>query len=194
MSDVLIHTDHQKNPITKPWPKNAWIHEFMAAFIARTHSWYTVILPGFHFDGFSVPRLAWWFQPPLSGPGLAGAGVHDAWYACRWGTREMADLYAFKRILEAYDVAQWRTGIMYNAVRIGGKGSWDSEQLQDIRNRKFVKFVPIGDIILLNKMVRRGELMEKIQYEIWKTKNEKNKEILYHDLRSIANGDIDNLL
>jgi hypothetical protein len=39
---------------------------------------------GFRFNGYSVPRLAWWFRPPLDGSLSDGAAcLHDFHWRCR---------------------------------------------------------------------------------------------------------------
>lgn len=89
---------------------------------------------GFHTDGASVPRFAWWFMPPL-GEALAAAIPHDVCCAClnrgrphpAAPTRPIAD-GIFHEALIASGVARWRAWVLWAAVRAYGRLVADHRQ------------------------------------------------------------------
>ena len=197
---VLIHNRHGIYPATKLVREDPWLVDYMQPFLAETGDWITCLLPGFRCDHFSVPRPAWWFQPPNSGPGTAGAGIHDAWYACQWpdsskASRKLADQWAFLEILRDYGVAEWRAQTMYKAVRIGSGPAWRRKTDEGIEhNRRFVKFVLRGDEERLETIMHRGRAMAELMHELWKSWEQGKIDLLRRELKAVAAGHVDNAL
>ena len=89
---------------------------------------------GFRFDLSSVPRLLWWLIAPFE-LSIVAPLLHDFLYESggrppdvsvdppRTYTRAEVDRM-FLEIMEAEDVAWWRRGLAYAAVRIFGRGAW----------------------------------------------------------------------
>ena len=197
---VLIHNRHGIYPVTKQVRDDPWLLDFMQPYIAETGDWYTCILPGFRCDFFSVPRAAWWFQPPNSGPGTAAAGVHDLWYACHWpdssgASRKLADQWGMLEIFRDYGVAEWRAQIMYSAVRAGGGRAWRRKTDKSIEhNRLFGKFVPRGDHERLETIMHRGRAMAELMHILWKSWDKDKIDLLRRELKAVAAGHVDKAL
>ncbi len=83
------------------------------------------ILPGFVFDGASVPRLLWAAAGhPLLGPRLGAALVHDFLYRSQILSKREADLI-YAKIMAQAGRAYWRILIEYLALVFCGQKSWD---------------------------------------------------------------------
>ncbi len=91
---------------------------------------------GFQFDLSSVPRSLWWLISPFE-LSIVAPLLHDFLYAYggdpppgsieppRTYTRREAD-ELFRRIMEQEGVAPWRRRLAYAAVRVFGRGAWQS--------------------------------------------------------------------
>lgn len=81
------------------------------------------VAAGFLTDGASVPRLLWWFAPPLAGEYFAAAVLHDAMYASHIVSKDTAD-WMFLRGMLLAGVNGFKARLMYRAVRMFGNGPW----------------------------------------------------------------------
>ncbi len=77
---------------------------------------------GFITDFASVPRIFWSIVCPYGKQGKA-AVIHDYLYQFGGYTRKEADSI-FKECMTVLGVAGWKIWVMYLAVRIFGKFSW----------------------------------------------------------------------
>jgi hypothetical protein len=79
---------------------------------------------GFEFDGASIPPLAWpIIGSPFDPRFVRAALLHDWIYSSHLMPRKEADI-AFRDILLADGVGDWRAELMYRAVRLAGVASW----------------------------------------------------------------------
>jgi len=101
------------------------------ARIARTYyvrTWpvEVMILPGFEYDGASIPLLA---QPVIGGPWdarrLPAATAHDWLYSSHAVPRWIADI-VFLWLLIANGMTVWRAVVDWWAVARFGRPAWDS--------------------------------------------------------------------
>ena len=94
-----------------------------------------MVHPGFKTDLASIPRWAQWLFPKIGRYDIA-AVVHDwlylgAYVRDNYGNSKLigkhdADVLFYK-LLRQLDVKKWRAVLMFWAVRIGGKGVWDTK-------------------------------------------------------------------
>lgn len=77
---------------------------------------------GFITDFATIPRLFWTIFPPHD-IYVKAAVIHDYLYANAIGTKKEADLL-FKEMLKVCGVPSWKIQLMYQAVRLFGKGSF----------------------------------------------------------------------
>jgi hypothetical protein len=83
---------------------------------------------GFDTDGTSVPRLLWWWQPPIDGKACRASLSHDFLYRCLSQgrphplapTRRIADKRMYQAALDAglSHITAW---LLWVGVRIGGR-------------------------------------------------------------------------
>ncbi len=68
-----------------PRPVGKLVWELVQPYRVVDHRGRDWMIPrGFRFNGYSVPRLAWWFRPPLDGSPSDGAScLHDFHWRCR---------------------------------------------------------------------------------------------------------------
>jgi len=97
------------------------------------------ILPGFRWDGASVPRFFWRVVgAPFNGKYLPAALLHDALYAAELFPRKRCDA-VFLEFMAQLGVPWWRRGAMYLAVRLGGGAVWRGHTARDVaRARRLI--------------------------------------------------------
>jgi len=117
----LFHTDRKEYPVTRQI--SGYTHQLLYPFAARYGEDVRIILPGFIFDGFSVPRILWWLQPPMTGAGTPAALVHDAGYGDKNKTKSFEDTL-FHNMLLKYGVSYFKADILFTGVFIGGHWAW----------------------------------------------------------------------
>ena len=102
-----------------------------------------------HYDGASVPRVAWMFiTTPYAPRVMAAALVHDWLYLTHHVDRETADTI-FLWMLELTAMSRWRRAIMYYALRCCGWWAWttrkrDAIRLQQLKARLRRKRLPLS--------------------------------------------------
>ena len=90
------------------------------------------ILPGFAFDGCSIPRFLWRLcGHPMEVPRIAAALAHDWLYAAHVTSRETADKI-FLALCERVGIGALRRRVEYTALRMFGGAAWDSHGAADI--------------------------------------------------------------
>jgi hypothetical protein len=82
---------------------------------------------GWITDFASVPLWARGIVNHASPKWQIASFVHDAFYACQWGTREQADSYmiAFGRFMDVSKFELWK---VKTALRLGGGGPWKESE------------------------------------------------------------------
>jgi hypothetical protein len=84
------------------------------------------VLPGMPTDGASIPRLFWrLIGCPLRGRYVSAALIHDGLYLSHATTRQVAD-DLFREMLLCLGLPVWKSWLMYQAVRIGGRSAWSA--------------------------------------------------------------------
>jgi hypothetical protein len=84
-----------------------------------------VVVPsGFVTDLASIPRIFWSLLPP-DGEYAYAAVIHDYLYWVQTIARQDAD-EIFKFCMQDFHVNSYTIATIYDAVRLGGKSSWDS--------------------------------------------------------------------
>ncbi|EPE0659238.1 DUF1353 domain-containing protein [Escherichia coli] len=78
---------------------------------------------GYVTDLASVPRILWSLLPP-AGRYAKAAIIHDWMYDNALRSKKEADLI-FLDGMRILGVSRWRRGLMYMAVRLFGRGSYD---------------------------------------------------------------------
>jgi hypothetical protein len=79
-------------------------------------------------DGASIPRVLWpLIGSPFTGPYRVPAVLHDAAYCCVGLTKEDADLMFYEAMLEK-GLGRFRAWLMYSAVKLFGRVSWERAQ------------------------------------------------------------------
>lgn len=78
---------------------------------------------GFETDGASVPRIFWWFCPPIQPRYLAAALIHDYLYSTKELTRKECDIVFYRVMIEDGEQL-FRAYIMYKAVSFFGWIAW----------------------------------------------------------------------
>lgn len=81
--------------------------------------------PNMIFDGASIPRCFYWLiGSPFTGYYRRWAVIHDAYYKDHRGrNRKEVDLQFKKGIMED-GVGKIKATLIYSAVRVGGRKSW----------------------------------------------------------------------
>ncbi len=113
--DLRFHPDKGK----KSWE----VLKEIRYLSAHTQRAYTVE-KGFFFDGASVPRLPLTYALFGNRAWLASL-VHDYVYEHGIGTKEEAD-HIFAEIMDMTGEPGWRQFFMYQGVRFGGVGNFES--------------------------------------------------------------------
>ncbi len=177
-------------------------HEVLFPFAIRVDHLVQIALPQYILDGFSVPRPAWWFQSPFTGPGLPATFDHDPAYWCRWfdeslGRREARAFWdeRFRRIMLHYGETERRANIMHRAVRIGAGRAWTrrtDEQIQENRNSGKVKIFCTSQTEEILTTLARYQVIGQLLIE--SRQHPAKAKMLNHDMTSIAAGNIDELL
>jgi len=90
------------------------------------------ILPGFVWDGASIPRFFWRLVgAPRNGKYLPAALLHDALYAAELFPRAKCDA-AFLEFMAQLGVPWWRRNTMWLAVRWFGGAVWQQHTAKSI--------------------------------------------------------------
>jgi len=94
------------------------------SFVVESLDAKITVLPGFVWDGASVPRFFWRLVgAPMNGKYVPAALLHDVLYAAEMFPREKCDA-VFLEFMAQLGVAWWRRTAMYLAVRLGGGAVW----------------------------------------------------------------------
>ena len=129
------------HPIT--CPASATKHRLLVDMPFFDHT----VPAGFEFDGASVPRFFWRVVSPGRPWGLRASCGHDDLYEKGIGSKKHAD-YLFREALlddrekwlefdpESTVPPEWLIQVMFRAVVLGGKGSFDDHLHTDLRGRK----------------------------------------------------------
>jgi len=187
---VYVHSDHGQYPVKRLLSNNPRKFRILRLFLIRVNGYITIVMPGFVLDFFSVPRPAWWFQPPATGPGVVGALDHDGKYAINWHKgRKQADV-DFRSVMRRYGETRFRANVMYRVVRTASWRAWQRKTDDQIEhNSHFVFVVPESEAGILKLLIRRGKLMEGVLEAEYKY-----DDAMERNLKSISMGDIDNHL
>lgn len=87
------------------------------------------LLPGFVYDGASIPPRAWGLVgSPFTGNYTRAARGHDGQYVVATGERWVADAWFWGLLI--LDGVDWgKATLFYRAVRLGGRGMWRRNQI-----------------------------------------------------------------
>jgi hypothetical protein len=97
------------------------------------------VLPGYRYDGASIPRMFWRLIGNPWEEYEAAALIHDILYDSEIWEREDAD-QCFRDLMEWLGVAKWRLSLMYRAVRLGGGPTWDKHTPESVYSaRQFLE-------------------------------------------------------
>jgi hypothetical protein len=96
---------------------------------------------GFLTDFASIPRVFWSFLPP-DGDYTYAAVIHDFLYWDQSQSREASDKILYVVMME-FKVAEATARIIYDAVRVGGRGPWkENTRLKANGERRILKEFP----------------------------------------------------
>ena len=84
-----------------------------------------IIPKGFITDFATVPRWLWLIFPPATGKYRKATIVHDWMYVTAYKTKQIADKL-FLYILESSKVRFTKRYLMYYAVKLFGRGNYES--------------------------------------------------------------------
>lgn len=187
-------------PITRQ--HDARRHEVLFPFACRVDWIISLVLPGFIFDGFSVPRPLWWFQSPFTGPGFPATADHDPGYWCRWFHDISGDYVArkfwdnrFHRILLHYGETERRSEIMYRSVRIGAGWAWRKRCDATVRTNRdtgLARVYHAGEAEELLTALARYTAIGRLRLE--REQHPAKQKIIDQDIVSISEGNIDDVL
>lgn len=91
------------------------------------------IMPGFKFDGASIPRLFWTLiGSPFTGKYKRAALLHDALYAAEIFSRKVCD-EIFLQYMKEEKVSWWRRNSMWLAVRAFGGTVWSKHTTESVK-------------------------------------------------------------
>lgn len=112
----------------------------LAPFSYENDEYKITVLPGFIFDGASIPRFFWRvIGHPFSYPVLRAGLVHDVLYATEYFDREYAD-QLFADMLDLSGISELKEFAMHKAVRVGGGEVWSTHTEESIVEAlKFIK-------------------------------------------------------
>ena len=89
------------------------------------------ILPGFIFDGASIPRVLWRLcGTPMDAPRVVAALAHDWLYAAHKTSRETAD-FVYYDLMRAVGIPWWKCVLELTALRWCGGKAWKSHDWED---------------------------------------------------------------
>lgn len=121
----------QYDPKTQLWKLTETFEVHTALGMVR-------IMPGFEFDGCSIPRLLWrMVGHPLQGNQLPGGTIHDGLYASHLCTRAEADA-VFRSLLIRYGANRFKGWLMWRTLRAFGWVAYRRTDKQIEAARKFV--------------------------------------------------------
>ena len=101
------------------------------------------IKPGLKTDGASIPKLFWSIIGcPLMGKYVGSALIHDGLYGSHKLTQKQSD-QLFLEMMEHNRVKWFRRGLMYMAVRIGGRFAYNSKSEEEVAEMS--KFVTVKE-------------------------------------------------
>lgn len=173
---------------------NDRLYELQEPFTVSVGGHVTIALPGFCYDGFSVPRSLWWFQSPFTGPGTVAALDHDAKYAKMWeGGRRLADKI-FYDLLRQYGVSRSKALIMYRAVRDFGWLCWDKSDAEIEQAKKFVQIYPEAEGVKIATAIARGWVMADLLKQARAAVDIETEQRIRLEMVKAAAGDHDNLI
>ena len=89
---------------------------------------------GFVTDGASVPRGFWWICPRWDAQYGKAAVLHDKLYASHEKSRKESD-EIFMEAMEVLGVSKWKRKMMYRAVRMFGRRSYNSAPARQGKHR-----------------------------------------------------------
>jgi hypothetical protein len=96
------------------------------------------VLPGFVFDGGSIPRAVWFVDAPM-GDGSQSYCLHDIMYAARVAPRNLCDLTMLEG-LQVLGMGRARRNLIYNQVWMWGWVAWNRHtQASVLEARQFVR-------------------------------------------------------
>jgi len=102
------------------------------SFVVESLDAKITILPGFRWDGASVPRFFWRLVgAPMNGKYVPAALLHDALYASEMFARVKCDA-VFLEFMAQLGVPWWRRKAMWLAVRLGGGAVWKQHTARSI--------------------------------------------------------------
>jgi hypothetical protein len=116
-----------------------WWSEFQQDLPVYTVAAAAFVVPsGFLTDGASVPRPVWALLANSDPDILYPAFAHDYLYAV-WGkipngltlTRQQCD-ETLRELMQAIGAPAWKAGLVYAAVRAGGKAAWDRDDTKKL--------------------------------------------------------------
>lgn len=93
---------------------------------------------GFDFDGASIPKAFWSvIGNPLTGDYKIAALIHDALYSSQELPKELCD-NIFLEIMRLHGVGYIKRYSMYNAVKVFGSLSWNSNKEDIVKYKQFI--------------------------------------------------------
>ena len=96
------------------------------------------MLPGFIFDGGSIPRCVWWIDAPM-GDGAQAYCLHDGLYQAEVAPRYLCDNTMLEG-LQVLGMGWSRRSIIYNQVWMWGWKAWGQHTRESIlEGRKYVR-------------------------------------------------------
>ena len=185
----VCHTDRRISPTTKQIGKRKW--EILFPFASRVDELITLCLPGFQYDGFSVPKLLWFFQSPMTGYSQVTPD-HDGGYGSQLRKRKLWD-YRIQQLLLHYGETDLRTGIIHRRVRRWGWWAWrrKTDEILAFYRKHFLLFAA-DEADQLKRMIVRYNAIAYLRIE--KERSPNNHAFLEGEIRSIKHGDIDEIL
>lgn len=184
----LIHSDRLEYPVSR-LIEGGRLRELTQPFATRVGRTVRVMMPGLKINGASVPRAAWWFQPPWTGVGVPGFWNHDADYDAHGVFRVIADFHLL--VMHAwYGMRRFQRLIIFLCVLLGGhkaykRGSGDNP---------YVLYFDIAQEDEIRLALKRGEKIAGIMAAKDRAGAEHTKQFLQNDINSVLAGDIDDFL
>jgi len=94
------------------------------------------VTPGYIFDGASIPKIGWLVVgSPFTGLYPPAALTHDILYEAELLPREECDK-VFLDMMRHYGVSNWKSWLMFKAVRNGGGSPWRRHTAMQIENAR----------------------------------------------------------
>ena len=184
----LIHSDRLEYPVARLLGDGR-CRQLRRPFATRVGRTVRVLMPGLVINGGSVPRAAWWFQPPFTGCGVTGFWNHDADYDAHGVFRLIADFHLLV-MHKWYGMRRVQRLIIFLAVLFGGHSAYK----RGSGGNKYILYFDIAQEDEIRLALMRGEVVSRLMAEQDRSAAQHTRKFLQNEIDEVLAGGIDEFL